>query len=125
MATCNKSNAEFREEFKKCLQDMSPILTKFTPPFKQTLPSFNPYSSNTLPRKGRSIHSPQLTSLHTSQPHFPPPNQIGPIPCSNFLFQSLVATNLPDGFTKPNNTLISKTLLWNSKSNWPLFILKE
>ena len=114
----------FVKRFKKSLLDMSPILIKFTPHFKQSLPNFNPYVSNTLPRKGRSTHSPQLTSLHTSQSHFPPPNQIGPIPSSNFIFQSLVVMTLLDGFTKPNGTLIYKTLLWNNKSNWPLSISK-
>ena len=81
--------SNFVKRFKKSLLDMSPILTKFTPPFKESLLNFNPYASNTLPRKGRSAHSPQLTSLHTSLPHFPPPNQIGPIPSSNFLFSKI------------------------------------
>ena len=115
----------FMKRFKKSLLDMSLILTNFTPPFKQSLWNFNPCTSNTFPRKGRSTHLPQLTSLHTSQPHFPSLNQIGPIPSSNFLFQNLVVTTPLDGFIKPNNTLISKTLLRNSKSNQPLSILKE
>ena len=54
---------------------------------------------------------PQLTSLHTSQPHFPPPNQIDHMPNLNFLFQSLTVMTLPNRFTKLNNTLISKALL--------------